>query len=269
MGSARLPGMDAVLIFGCALLGLLVGSFANVVIYRVPAGESVVSPGSACPVCGHDIRWYDNVPVVSWLVLRGRCRDCGEPFSVRYPLVELVMGVLFGLVAWRLGASWLLPGELLFVWTLVVLALIDAATRRIPNRLTYPLTPSLLVLLVGGALIAGSSEAAVRAVLGGVAAGGALLLLALISPRGMGMGDVKLAAFIGIGLGVLGWAEVVVGLLGGFLLGGVAGVALLATGVRTRKDMIPFGPYLAAGAVLSLLWGAQLADSYLSLWGLA
>jgi len=261
--------MDWVLIAGCALLGLLVGSFANVVIYRVPAGESIVSPGSACPVCGHDIRWYDNVPVVSWLVLRGRCRDCGEAFSVRYPLVELAMGVLFGLAAWRLGPSWLLPGELLFVWTLVVLALIDAATRRIPNRLTYPLTPALLVLLAGGALIAGLPEVALRALLGGVAAGGALLLLALIAPRGMGMGDVKLAAFIGIGLGALGWPEVVVGLLGGFLLGGVAGVALLATGVRTRKDMIPFGPYLAAGAVLSLLWGAQLADSYLSLWGLA
>jgi leader peptidase (prepilin peptidase)/N-methyltransferase len=261
--------MDGVLIAGCTLLGLLTGSFANVVIYRVPAGESIVSPGSACPVCGHDIRWYDNVPVLSWLFLRGRCRDCNEPFSVRYPLVELATGVLFGLVAWRLGASWLLPGELLFAWTLVVLALIDAATRRIPNRLTYPLAPALLVILAAGALLAGAPESALRALLGGLAAGGALLLLALIAPRGMGMGDVKLAGLIGIGLGVLGWPEVVVGIMGGFVLGGVAGVALLATGLRSRKDMIPFGPYLAAGALLSLLWGAELADAYLSLWGLA
>lgn len=261
--------MDGVLIAGCAVLGLLVGSFANVVIYRLPAGESIVSPGSACPVCGHDIRWYDNVPVLSWLLLRGRCRDCGEPVSVRYPLVELATGLLFGLVAWRLGASWLLPGELLFVWTLVVLALIDAGTRRIPNRLTYPLAPALLVLLGGGALIAGVPGSALRAVLGGLAAGGVLLLMALIAPRGMGMGDVKLAALIGIGLGVLGWAEVVVGIMGGFVLGGVAGVALLATGMRGRKDMIPFGPYLAAGAVMSLLWGERLAQQYLSLWGLA
>lgn len=261
--------MEFGLVVVCGVLGLLVGSFANVVIHRLPAGESIVSPGSACPVCGHDIRWYDNVPVVSWLLLRGRCRDCREPVSVRYPLVELAMGVVFALVAWRIGMSWLLPAELLFAWTLVVLAVIDADTRRIPNRLTYPLTPALLVLAAGGALLAGDGEAALRALLGGMAAGGALLLLALLSPRGMGMGDVKLAAFIGIALGVVGWADVVVGLLGGFLLGGIAGVALLASGRRTRKDLIPFGPYLAAGALLALLWGERLADAYLSLWGLA
>ena len=260
--------MDAVVIAGSALLGLLVGSFANVVIHRVPAGESVVSPPSACPSCGQEIRWYDNVPVLSWLLLRGRCRDCGAPIAWRYPAVELAMAGLFALVAWRIGWSWLLPGELLFAWTLLVLAVIDAETRRIPNRLTYPLTPALLVLIAGGAVLEGDPGGALAAVIAGLAVGGCLLLLAVGVRGGMGMGDVKLGAFIGVGLGVLGAGAVIVGVLAGFLLGGVVGVALLATGVRSRKDMIPFGPYLAAGAIIGLLQGQVIAEAYTSLWGL-
>lgn len=260
--------VEILLILGAALLGLLTGSFANVVIHRVPAGGSVVSPPSACPHCGTPVRPRDNVPVASWLLLRGRCRDCAAPIAWRYPLVELAMALAFALAAWRIGWSWLLPGMLLFTWTLLVLGVIDAETRRIPNRLTYPLTPLLVVLLGAGALIEGDAAGALRVLLGGVAAGGALLLLALATPRGMGMGDVKLAAFIGAGLGALGWAEVVVGVFGGFLIGGVAGIALVATKVRRRSDQIPFGPYLAAGAFISLLAGGGLADAYLRSWGL-
>lgn len=178
------------------------------------------------------------------------------------------MAGLFALVAWRIGWSWLLPGMLLFAWTLLVLAAIDAETRRIPNRLTYPLTPALLVLIAGGALLEGEPGAALGAVLGGLATGGVLLLLALGVRGGMGMGDVKLSVFIGVGLGVLGAGAVVVGVLAGFFLGGVVGVALLATGVRSRKDMIPFGPYLAAGAIIGLLQGQAIARAYTSLWGL-
>ncbi|QBI21554.1 prepilin peptidase [Egibacter rhizosphaerae] len=244
------------------LLGLLAGSFANVAIVRVPEGGSVVRPRSACPGCDARIAPRDNVPVLSWLWLRGRCRSCAERIPVRYPLVEIGIGVLFGVVAWRVGLDPLLPAWLLFAWTLFVLAVIDLRVRRIPNRLTYPLTPVLLLLVVGGALLGGDPAGALRGVLGGVAAFAALLALALISPRGMGMGDVKLAGFIGVGLGPLGWGEVLLGVFGGFLVGGIVAIALLATGLRTRKDYVPFGPSLAAGALAALLVGEPIIDAY-------
>jgi leader peptidase (prepilin peptidase) / N-methyltransferase len=253
----------------CFVLGLLVGSFANVVIHRVPEGASIVRPPSACPGCGQQIRPRDNVPVLSWLVLRGRCRSCGEGISARYPAVELVSGLLFAATAARIGLDWALPAYLLFAWTLLVIAVIDARTRRIPNRLTYPLTPALLVLLVAAAFASAEPGWALRAVLGGLAAFGVLFALALISPRGMGMGDVKLAAFIGLGLGYLGWGHVVLGVFGGFVLGGVVAIGLLAARIRSRKDPIPFGPYLAAAALLAVLVGGPLIDGYQRLVGLS
>ena len=261
--------MDLVLVATAIVLGLMLGSFANVVVHRVPEGQSVVRPRSRCPACGTQIAAGDNIPVLSWVRLRGRCRGCGEPISIRYPLVELAMGAVFGALAWHVGPDPLLPGLLLFGWTLVVLAVIDARTRRIPNAITYRLTPVLLVVVVGGALLAGDPSGAVRAVLGGLAAFAALLLIALLVPKGMGMGDVKLAGFIGIGLGVLGWGHVVLGLFGGFLLGGVTAIGLLLTGLRSRRDMIPFGPYLAAGALIAVLVGDPVLEAYLRGVGLA
>ena len=261
--------MEALVVSGCALLGLLFGSFANVVIHRVPAGESVSHPRSACPGCATPIAPRDNIPVVSWLLLRARCRHCGEAISVRYPLVEAGLAVVFALVGWRVGLDWSLPGFLLFTWTLVVVAVIDAETRKIPNRLTYPLTPALLVLLVAAAVLAGDSGRAITAVVGGVAGFVGLLVLALIQPRGMGMGDVKLAGFIGIGLGYFSLGHVLLGLFGGFLLGGVVAIAVLVTGRRGRRDQIPFGPYLAAGGIGALLVGQPLIDAYLRATGLA
>lgn len=261
--------MEALVVSGSALLGLLFGSFANVVIHRVPAGESVSHPRSACPGCGTPIAPRDNIPILSWLLLRAKCRHCGQPISARYPLVEAGMAAVFALVGWRVGLDWALPGFLLFAWTLVVVAVIDAETRKIPNRLTYPLTPALLVLLVAGALLAGDSGQAITAVIGGVAGFIGLLVLALIQPRGMGMGDVKLAGFIGIGLGYLSLGHVLLGLFGGFLLGGVVAILVLATGRRGRRDQIPFGPYLAAGAIGALLIGEPLIRAYLRATGLA
>lgn len=252
----------------CFLLGLLLGSFANVVIARVPEGRSVVTPPSACPGCGARIAARDNVPVVSWLLLRGRCRSCGQQIPVRYPLVELATGIAFALVAARLGLVFALPAFLLYTWTLIVVAVIDARTRRIPNRLTYPLTPALVALFVVAALLEGEPSAALRAVGGGLVAFAALLVLALISPRGMGMGDVKLAAFIGVGLGYLGWAHVLLGVFGAFVLGGVVALALIAVRLRGRKDHLPFGPYLAAAALLAVLAGGTLIEGYRSLAGL-
>ncbi len=261
--------MEVAVVVACAVLGLLFGSFANVVIHRLPENASLVTPPSACPRCGCAITPRDNVPVISYLVLRGRCRHCRTRISPRYPLVELGMAALFAAVGARVGASWALPGFLLFAWTLAVVAIIDARTRRIPNRLTYPLTPALLTLLCLAAVLVGQPGAGARALLGGLASSGALLMLALISPRGMGMGDVKLAAFIGVGLGYLGWGHVVVGLAGGFLLGGLVALGLLVSGLRTRKDAIPFGPSLAVGALAALLAGEALISAYLRLSGLS
>jgi leader peptidase (prepilin peptidase)/N-methyltransferase len=255
--------VEGVVVGVCAVLGLVFGSFANVVVHRVPAGRSVARPPSACPSCDARVRPMDNVPVVSWLLLRGRCRDCKEPIGVRYPAVELATAALFAAVAVRFGLDWALPGYLLFAWTLLVVALIDVATRRIPNRLTYPLTPALGVLLVAAALLHGEAGVALRAVLGGVAGFGAMLVLALISPRGMGMGDVKLAAFLGIGLGYLGWGHVVLGLFGGFFLGGIVALVLLAVRIRERKDFLPFGPYLALSSLATVLIGRFVIDAYL------
>ena len=261
--------MDVAVIIGCAVLGLLVGSFANVVIHRVPAGESIVTPPSACPACKNPIAPRDNIPIVSWLLLRGRCRHCSEPISVRYPIIEGLMALVFAAVGWRIGWDWSLAAFLLFAWTLVVVSAIDIDTRKIPNRLMYPLTPALLVLLVGAALLNGVPGVIVPVLIGGVGAFAALLILALISPKGMGMGDVKLAGFIGLALGYLGLRYVVIGIFGGFLVGGVVSIVVLLTGLRGRKDRIPFGPYLAAGALLALFVGDAAAQAYLRAFGLA
>ena len=253
----------------CALLGLLVGSFANVAISRIPAGGSLSRPPSACPRCGASIRPYDNIPVVSWLLLRGRCRDCGEPISVVYPLMEVTMAVLFGLVGWRVGLSWSLPGLLLMTWTLVVVSMIDLETRKIPNRLMYPLIPALLVLMVAAAFGDGVPQRALVVIAAGVGAFVLLLLIALVQRGGMGFGDVKLAGFIGLGLGYLGVGHVLLALFLSFLAGGLIGVMLMAAGKRGRKDKIPFGPYLALGALISLLVGAPIITWYTSSMGLS
>jgi leader peptidase (prepilin peptidase)/N-methyltransferase len=249
------------------VLGLILGSFANVVIHRVPADQSLSSPPSTCPGCGARIKPYDNIPVVSWLVLRGRCRSCGMRISPVYPLVELSMAVIFAAVGWRIGLDWTLPGFLLFAWLLVVVAIIDARTRKIPNRLTYPLTPALLVLMVAAALLNGEPERALAVVLGGLGGFVGLLILAVIQPRGMGMGDVKLAGFIGLALGYLGWGFVVLGLFGGFLLGGVVAIVLVIARSKGRRDLMPFGPYLSAGAILALLFGEPIIAAYLGTLG--
>lgn len=257
--------MDPLVVGLCFLLGLVFGSFANVVIHRVPRDESLVKPPSECPQCETPLQWRDNIPVLSWLLLGRTCRHCGEPISVRYPLVELATGLLFAGVGARFGLDWALPGFLLFAWTLFVLGMIDARTRRIPNRLTYPLTPVLVVLIAGAAFLNGETGWAVRSMVAGVVAFLLLLTMAVINPRGMGMGDVKLAAFIGVGLGYLGWGHLVLGLFGSFLLGGVVAIALLALRARGRKDVIPFGPYLAAGAIITVFAGEPLVSGYMDL----
>ena len=268
---AQMAGLVALF---AGAFGLVFGSFGNVVIHRVPAGESVVRPPSACPSCGTQIRAADNVPVLSWLLLRRRCRTCREPISARYPVVELTAGVLFAVIALWLGRMdppdwWALPAMLLYVWVLLIISVIDYETRRIPNAITYTMTPALLVLLVLAAVANGEPGRLVGVLAGGVGAFAFLLLLAFINPRGMGMGDVKYALFLGLGLGYVGTGAVIIGVFGAFLLGSVISVALIATKVRTRKDLVPFGPFLSIGALIGLLFGPALADAYLRATGLA
>jgi leader peptidase (prepilin peptidase)/N-methyltransferase len=238
-----------------ALGGLLVGSFLNVVIARLPEGESLMHPGSRCPHCGHPVRPYDNVPVLSWLWLRGRCRDCGEPISARYPLVEALTGVLCALVVVAKGAdedAWL---GIALVLTLVPITFIDLDHRIIPNRIVGP---SAVVALVILALT--DVDALPDHLIAAVAAGGFFLLAALAYPRGMGMGDVKLAALLGLYLG----SSVAPALLAAMLSGTLVGGAIIARkGVAEgRKTAVPFGPFLALGALVGLFAGPEIVDWY-------
>lgn len=255
--------MTALLVAGCGLMGLLIGSFLNVVIWRVPRGESIVSPPSHCPSCDAEIAPYDNIPVLSWLVLRGRCRHCGAGISIRYPLVEAACAGLWVAMALRFGATWELPAYLVLVSALLALSLIDFDTFLLPNKIVYPLSVALVVLFALAAVLDSSTDDFVRAILGGLAAFGFFLVVHLIAPRGMGFGDVKLSFSLGVALGWLSWGSVFVGLFLGFLLGAVIGVLLIATKVRTRRDHVPFGPFLAAGTVLGILFGQALLDLYL------
>jgi leader peptidase (prepilin peptidase)/N-methyltransferase len=252
--------------FAC-LLGLLIGSFLNVVVWRVPRGESVAQPGSHCPACGHAVRTRDNVPVVSYLLLRGRCRDCDAAISTRYPLVELLTALVFGLLAWRLGADAALPAFLYLGAVGVALALIDIDVHRLPNAIVLPSYVIGAGLLGVAVLVDGDGHAALRTLIGAIALFGFYFLLALVYPSGMGFGDVKLAGVLGMYLGWLGYAQLVVGGFLGFLLGGVIGGGLMLMGRAGRKTKIPFGPFMLSGAFVAILCGATLGDLYLNALG--
>jgi leader peptidase (prepilin peptidase) / N-methyltransferase len=240
--------------------GLVIGSFMTVAVHRLPRGESLVAPRSRCPACGSAIEPRDNVPVVSWILLRGRCRRCGAPISIEYPLLELATAGLVVLAAVRHPDPWragLVAGLLSMM---PAIALIDLRHRIIPNRLTYPALLLFPVVILVAWLVAGSVDP-LDALIGLGLFGGVLFVIAVIS-RGMGMGDVKLAALIGLVLGSLGLRYVGVAAGAAIVLGGLGGVVALAMG-RGRKSAIPFGPYLAAGAVVAGLWGDGIADWYL------
>ena len=245
-----------------ALFGLLIGSFLNVVIARVPDGRSIVRPGSACPRCAHELSWWENLPVVSWAALRARCRACRLPISARYPLVELLTAVLFGLVAWRVGERWALPAMLFFTAASVALAFIDLDTRRLPNPIVFTTQGAVAAGLVGAALADGTPGKLVGVAVGAAAASGFLYLLHVAKPGGMGFGDVKYAVAMGAVLGWFGLGRVAVGLLAGFLAGSVVGVAQAVRAGRLRGATMPFGPALAAGAMFAIVWGQSVIDWY-------
>ena len=246
-----------------ALVGLLVGSFLNVVVWRVPRGESIVTPGSHCPACGEPVRPRDNIPVLGWLLLRGRCRDCSAPISVRYPLVEAGTALVFVVLTLRIGLDPALPAYLYLGAIGVALALIDIDVKRLPNVIVLPSYVVGIALLAVAAAIGDDWSDLLRALLGIAALYGLYFGLALVYPAGMGFGDVKLAGVLGLYLGWLGWGEVVIGGFLGFLFGGLVGGVLMAVQRAGRKSQIPFGPYMLMGALVAIICGGALADLYL------
>jgi leader peptidase (prepilin peptidase)/N-methyltransferase len=317
--------MTAFVAVSCGVVGLAVGSFLNVVIHRVPAKESVVRPRSRCPQCKTELASRDNIPVVSWLLLRGKCRTCGTAISARYPLVEVFTAALFAACGARFADSWALPAYLLLFASLIAISAIDLELYIIPNRIVYPTLFAGAALLVAGALGDGDPKRIRNAAIGGAAAWCALLVVHFIQPRGMGFGDVRLSAVLGMYLGwidlelvllaaaafaegdpvrirnaaiggaaawfsllvvpfiqpkgmgfgdvrlsavlgmYLGWIDlelVLLGMLLGFLLGAVIGLGLVVTRLRSRKDAVPFGPFLAAGAVIAILASEPIVRWY-------
>ena len=249
---------DPLLLLVALLMGLCIGSFLNVVIYRVPLGKSVVSPGSRCTKCGYELRWYDNIPVLSWASLGGRCRQCRAPISAQYPIVELVTGLLFVLVAWLTPVGPLLVSRLILVAILVALFGIDLEHQILPNSITLP--GIIVVLMFSFIAPPGWKDALLGALLGaGVLYGIAAAYYAVRREEGLGMGDVKMLAMIGA---FLGWKAVLVTMVLSSFSGAAIGLALISAQRGGMKLALPFGTFLAVGAVAAMLAGEPLITWY-------
>jgi leader peptidase (prepilin peptidase)/N-methyltransferase len=247
--------MEAITFAG--LMGAVVGSFLNVVAYRLPRHESLVSPGSHCPHCGAHVKPYDNVPIISWLLLRGHCRTCAGPISPRYPLVEALTAALCVGAVLAHDSAVAIALSIVLILLVVPAALIDLEHRIIPNRITA--LGAVLAVLIGVALDPASEP---ERLIAGAAAGGFLLVAALAYPGGMGMGDVKLAAVMGLLLGPPVAAAILIALLTGVLAGAVI---IARKGARDgRKTAVPFGPFLALGALVAVFAGQPIVDLYVN-----
>lgn len=244
-------------------LGLAFGSFATVLASRGLGDESFVSPGSRCDTCQTRIARRDNIPVVSWIVLRGRCRHCDAQIPVSTPVAEISTAILFAIVTWVLGATWTLPAYLVFVTACVALTLTDLAAKRLPNRIVFPADAIGAVLLVAGALLDGDADNLVGAAVGALGYSGVMLVVHLIAPAGLGFGDVKLAVLLGMFLGYQSLWHVAAGFFFAYLAGGIISIVLVVTKLRTMKDAIPFGPYMMAAALLMVIAGDGILDAYL------
>jgi leader peptidase (prepilin peptidase)/N-methyltransferase len=263
-----------------AVLGLVIGSFLNVVAYRVPAGISLLRE-SRCPQCDAAVRPWQNIPVISWLALRGKCASCSAPISARYPIVEGVTGAAFGLVSWwmlvTMGPT--LSGSAADAWSLalavlaflyfaavsIVLTLVDLDTHRLPNSIVLPSYVVAGVLLTAAALLGDDWAALLRGAIGMAAMYAFYFLLRLARPGGMGGGDVKLAGVVGLYLGWVGWGALAVGAFAAFLYGGVFGIALLLLRRAGRKSAIPFGPWMILGAWTGVFAGDAVGRWYVNL----
>ncbi len=243
------------------LIGLSVGSFANVVIYRLPKGISLLSPPSACPSCKHHIGIVENIPIVSWIVLKGRCRSCKKPISPRYVVVETLVAVSFLLLFYRFGLSYLFFIFCLFFLVLIIISAIDLEHKIVPNKIIYP---TIFVTIPIFIVIAFSDKTTVNfenAILGGVGSFLFFLIIHLIQPKGMGFGDVRLAGVVGLYMGWLGLGQAFISICLSFFIGSFFGLLLIGLG-RSRKTKVPFAPFLASGAILCVFFG----QSFLNFW---
>ena len=251
------------LIVVCGAFGLAIGSFLNVVIYRVPRKESIVTPPSACPSCGTELAVRDNIPVLSWVLLRGKCRACGAPISWQYPVVELLTAGLFAGVAARFGYDWAVPAYLALFAGLVALSWIDVERMVLPKAIVYPVSVmvALLLLIPAGVYGAWHSYWVAWAF-----AGGWFLLFYLMwfaSPRLLGFGDVRLAPALGLSLGWLGWRYVVLGFFAANVIGAVIGIGLIVAKKAERQSRVPYGVFLAAGTAVAVFAGPELLRPFL------
>lgn len=257
--------MLGVLIGICALFGLAVGSFLNVVIYRVPRNESIVSPRSRCPSCGVAIKERDNIPVFSWLLLRGRCRNCRAPISPRYLFVELAGGALFAGVGARLGFNWDLPAFLVLLAGLLALACIDLEHLVLPKKVVYPTLVMVGGLLVLAAAVTGEWHNLLVAAICSISWFVVFFLMNFASPRVLGFGDVRLALVLGLGLGWLGWRYVILGFFAANLIGAIVGLTLIVMKKMTRDQPIPYGVFLAIGTALAVFTGPEVTSWFSSI----
>ena len=245
------------------VLGLIFGSFGTVAAHRIPRRETIVTGRSKCPNCGRKIKAHENVPVVSYLILRGRCPGCGTKISLRYPLIELVTGVLFALAVVKFEVTVTAVVYAAFFWVLVVLTVIDLEHKLLPNRIVYPTFVVGWAGLVIAALVDGDTERLRSAALGAVVFGGFFFVVAFVYPAGMGGGDVKLAFVLGTFVGYAGGVgAVLAGMFASFLLGGVIGIIAMRFSGKGRKTKIPFGPFLALGSVIAVFLGERIAEGY-------
>jgi leader peptidase (prepilin peptidase)/N-methyltransferase len=250
--------MDAFPLGLAAVVGLCIGSFLNVCIYRLPRGQSLVAPPSRCPSCERPLRWYHNIPIVSWLVLRGRCGHCQAPISMQYPIIELVTALIWVLIVWLTPAGWLLASRLVFATALIVLFMIDLEHQLLPNVITLP------GIVVGLAFSFVAPPGPADSALGVLLGGGVLYAIAaayylLRKEEGMGMGDVKMLAMVGA---FLGWRAVLLTLVLSSFAGAVIGMALVGLQRGSMRYALPFGTFLAVGALIAMLFGEDLLTWY-------
>ncbi|HUE88985.1 MAG TPA: prepilin peptidase [Vicinamibacterales bacterium] len=242
-----------------AVLGVCVGSFLNVCIYRLPRGQSLASPPSRCPGCERPLRWYHNIPIVSWIALRGRCAYCHAPISMQYPIIELVTALVWVLIVWMTPVGWLLASRLVLATALIVLFMIDLEHQLLPNVITLP------GILVGSAFSFVAPPGPVDSLLGILLGGGVLYGIAaayyvLRKEEGMGMGDVKMLAMVGA---FLGWRAVLLTLVLSSFAGAVIGVAMMGLQKGNLRYALPFGTFLAAGTLIAMLFGERMLEWYL------
>ncbi|SDJ05459.1 leader peptidase (prepilin peptidase) / N-methyltransferase [Frankineae bacterium MT45] len=245
-----------------AILGLAIGSFLNVVIYRVPRNESLLFPRSHCPTCATAIKSRHNIPLISWLVLRGKCASCRSPISIRYPLVEVATAALFVVMTTQFGITVELPAFLYLSAMAVALTMIDYDVKRLPNAIVLPSYLVGVSLLTVAAIVNHDWAPAMRALTAMCALWTVFFAIRMLYPAGMGYGDVKLAGLIGLFIGSLSWSAVIVAAFGAFVLGSVVGIALLLSRTADRKRAIPFGPFMLSAAVLALFVSAPIATWY-------